>query len=86
MLPGNIGHNHPIGPEEDIRGLPVVRKVLESIAAVIFWLSLTKTQSEANPNNNLMMRQAGRHVMGKETNFYPFFVLKKLDVICGSKT
>ena len=26
---------------------------------LIFWLSLTNTESETNPNNNLMMRQAG---------------------------
>ena len=34
---------------------------VDSIAASVFvdWLSLSNTESEANPNNNLMMRQAG---------------------------
>ena len=27
-IPCDVGHNHPIRPEEDIGGLPVVRKVL----------------------------------------------------------
>ena len=36
-------------------------KLLDSIAVSLFvdWLSLSNTESEANPNNNLMMRRAG---------------------------
>ena len=39
---------------------------LDSIAVVplfVDWLSLKNTESEANPNNNLMMRHAGLSIL-----------------------
>ena len=38
-----------------------IRKSVDSIAVSLFvdWLSLSNIESEANPNNNMMMRRAG---------------------------
>ena len=50
---------HPIISCKD---LPSIVKILygyvDSIVASVFLLTLTNTESEANPNDNLMMREA----------------------------
>ena len=47
--------NHPVNVNN-----PLGRSLLDSNAASVFvdWLSLSNTESEANPKNNLMMRRA----------------------------
>ena len=46
------------GEDNDQRGF-VERLVSISVSLFVDWLSLSNTESEVNPNNNLMMRQAG---------------------------
>ena len=47
----------------------------DSIAVSVFvdWLGLSNTESEANPNNNLMMRQAGLYNIVIHWAFMPLY-------------
>ena len=61
VSPGNLQHfslSHIIQTKIQYKLLYVVDTIVVTLF-VISLLSLTNTESEENPNNNLMMRQAG---------------------------